>query len=106
MLNLIWEKDYLSEETMNKLELISALREKADLGKPEASTVVELFVDNMADALARGDRVEIRGLCSFSVKKYKSYIGRNPKTGEEVTIKTKKLPFFKAGKELKLRVNR
>ena len=60
----------------------------------------------MADALARGDRVEIRGLCSFSVKKYKSYIGRNPKTGEEVTIKTKKLPFFKAGKELKLRVNR
>ncbi len=66
---------------------------------------VDLFVDNMADALARGDRVEIRGLCSFSVKKYKSYIGRNPKTGEEVTIKTKKLPFFKAGKELKLRVN-
>jgi integration host factor subunit beta len=50
--------------------------------------------------------VEIRGLCSFSVKKYKSYIGRNPKTGEEVTIKTKKLPFFKAGKELRLWVNR
>ena len=91
---------------MNKLELISALREKTDLSKPEASMVVDLFVDNMADALARGDRVEIRGLCSFSVKKYKSYIGRNPKTGEDVTIKTKKLPFFKAGKELKLRVNR
>jgi integration host factor subunit beta len=91
---------------MNKLELISALREKADLSKPEASTVVDLFVDNMADALARGDRVEIRGLCSFSVKKYKSYIGRNPKTGDKVAIKTKKLPFFKAGKELKLRVNR
>lgn len=91
---------------MNKLELISALREKADLSKPEASTVVELFVGKMADALARGDRVEIRGLCSFSVKKYQSYIGRNPKTGEKVTIKTKKLPFFKAGKELKLRVNR
>jgi integration host factor subunit beta len=60
----------------------------------------------MADALARGDRVEIRGLCSFSVKKYKSYIGRNPKTGEKVKIKPKKLPFFKAGRELKLRVNR
>jgi len=91
---------------MNKLELISALREKEDLSKSEASTVVDLFVDNMADALARGDRVEIRGLCSFSVKKYKSYIGRNPKTGDKVAIKTKKLPFFKAGKELKLRVNR
>jgi integration host factor subunit beta len=60
----------------------------------------------MADALARGDRVEIRGLCSFSVKKYKSYTGRNPKTGEKVKIKPKKLPFFKAGRELKLRVNR
>lgn len=94
------------EKIMNKLELISTLREKEDLSKPEASTVVDLFVDNMADALARGDRVEIRGLCSFSVKKYKSYIGRNPKTGDKVTIKTKKLPFFKAGKELKLRVNR
>ena len=91
---------------MNKLELISALREKEDLSKSEASTVVDLFVDNMVDALARGDRVEIRGLCSFSVKKYKSYIGRNPKTGDKVAIKTKKLPFFKAGKELKLRVNR
>jgi integration host factor subunit beta len=91
---------------LNKLELISALREKTDLSKPEASTVVELFIDNMAEALIRGDRVEIRGLCSFSVKKYKSYIGRNPKTGLKVPIEPKKLPFFKAGKELKLRVNR
>ena len=90
---------------MNKLELISALREKADLSKPEASTVVDLFVDNMADALARGDRVEIRGLCSFYVKEYDAYTGRNPKTGEKVKIKTKKLPFFKAGKELKERVD-
>jgi integration host factor subunit beta len=60
----------------------------------------------MAQALARGDRVEIRGICSFYVKKYKGYTGRNPKTGEKVKIKSKKLPFFKAGKELKLRVNR
>ena len=93
------------EENLNKLELISALREKTDLSKPEAATVVDLFFDNMADALARGDRVEIRGLCSFSVKKYKSYIGRNPKTGEKVKIEPKKLPFFKAGKELKERVD-
>jgi len=90
---------------MNKLELISALREKTDLSKPEAASVVDLFVDNMSDALARGDRVEIRGLCSFYVKTYKDYIGRNPKTGEKVKIKPKKLPFFKAGKELKERVN-
>ena len=90
---------------MNKLELISALREKTNLSKPEAASVVELFVDNMAEALARGDRVEIRGLCSFYVKTYKDYIGRNPKTGEKVKIAPKKLPFFKAGKELKERVD-
>ena len=64
---------------MNKLELVYALREKADLSRPEASKVVDLFVDNMADALVRGDRVEIRGLCSFSIKEYEGYVGINPK---------------------------
>jgi integration host factor subunit beta len=59
----------------------------------------------MAEALVRGERVEIRGLCSFFVKKYKSYTGRNPKTGEKVSIQPKKLPFFKSGKELKERVD-
>jgi integration host factor subunit beta len=93
------------EGILNKLELISVLREKTDISKSEAAKVVEHFFDNMANALARGDRVEIRGLCSFHVKKYKKYVGRNPKTGEKVPIKPKKLPFFKAGKELKLRVN-
>jgi len=55
--------------------------------------------------MARGERVEIRGLCSFFVKDYKSYTGRNPKTGEKVIISPKKLPFFKSGKELKERVD-
>ena len=59
----------------------------------------------MSEALAKGDRVEIRGLCSFYVKEYKSYQGRNPKTGESVEIAPKKLPFFKCGKELKERVD-
>ena len=84
---------------MNKLELIAALREKTDLSKSEAGAVVDHFFDLMAKTLAGGDRVEIRGLCSFYVKEYKSYTGRNPKTGEKVKIKPKKLPFFKAGKE-------
>lgn len=91
---------------VNKLELISVLKEKMDLTKAEATSIVELFLKNMADTLAQGDRVEIRGLCSFCVNEYKSYFGRNPKTGEKVAIKPKKLPFFKAGKELKERVNR
>ncbi len=91
---------------MNKIELIAALRQKSDISKSEAAAVVDLIFDQMVLTLTRGDRVEVRGLCSFYVKEYKSYTGRNPKTGEKVKIEPKKLPFFKAGKELKERVNR
>ncbi len=90
---------------MNKLELIKTLRNECQISKKEAAAVVDLFFNEMANALAEGDRVEIRGLCSFYVKKYKAYDGRNPKTGEKVKIKPKKLPFFKCGKELKVRVD-
>ncbi len=91
---------------MNKLGLIQTLKTKAGISKTEAAAVVHLFFNEMADALASGNRVEIRGLCSFYVKKYKAYTGRNPKTGEQVNIKPKNLPFFKCGKELKDRVDR
>jgi integration host factor subunit beta len=91
---------------MNKVDLIQSLKESNHLSKSEAETVVTLCFDQMAEALAQGERVEIRGLCSFFVKKYGGYTGRNPKTGEKVKIKPKKLPFFKAGKELKERVDR
>jgi integration host factor subunit beta len=90
---------------MNKVDLIQALKESNRLSKSEAKTVVNLFFDKMAEALAQGDRVEIRGLCSFFVKKYGEYSGRNPKTGEKVKVARKKLPFFKLGKELKDRVD-
>jgi len=90
---------------MNKLDLIAALKNETELTKSEAATVVNLFFNEMANALAEGDRVEIRGLCSFYVKKYKAYAGRNPKTGEPTKVKGKKLPFFKCGKELKDRVD-
>jgi integration host factor subunit beta len=91
---------------MNKIDLITTLKEESGLTKAEAAEVVKIFFDEMADALARGDRVEIRGLCSFYVKQYKAYTGRNPKSGEAVQIAPKKLPFFKCGKELKERVDR
>ena len=90
---------------MNKLELVETLKEETGITKNEASVVVNLFFDEMSAALANGKRVEIRGLCSFYVKHYKAYTGRNPKTGEQVNIKPKKLPFFKCGKELKDRVD-
>ena len=91
---------------MNKLDLIESITNEANLTKNEAFAVVNLFFDQMAEALAGGERVEIRGLCSFYVKEHKGYAGRNPKTGEKVQVKPKKLPFFKCGKELKERVDR
>ncbi len=90
---------------MNKLELINTLRNEGRISKKEAATIVDMFFNEMADALAEGERVEIRGLCSFYVKKYKAYAGRNPKTGEKVKVKPKKLPYFKCGKELKDQVD-
>jgi integration host factor subunit beta len=90
---------------MNKLELIETLKEDAKLKKSEAKAVVKLFFNEMSNALIKGDRVEIRGLCSFYVKEYKAYFGRNPKTGKPVQVKPKKLPFFKCGKELRERID-
>lgn len=91
---------------MNKLGLVEALKKSKGLSKSESSKVVDLFFNEMSNALAAGDRVEIRGFCSFFVKEYDSYTGRNPKTGEQVSIAPEKLPFFKPGKESKERVDR
>ena len=91
---------------MNKLELTQALKDANDLSKFEAAAVVDIFFNEMADELTEGERVEIREFCSFFVKEYDGYTGHNPKTGKWVKIASKKLPFFKAGKELKDRVDR
>ncbi len=90
---------------MNKYDLIQTLRKETGLTKAQAEQVVELFFDEMTNALTNGDRVEIRSFCSIFVKKYKEYTGRNPKTGEPREVPAKKLPFFKCGKELKDRVD-
>ncbi|MDA8142148.1 MAG: integration host factor subunit beta [Desulfobacteraceae bacterium] len=90
---------------MNKLELISKLAEQEGISKQESRRVVDLMFDSMTDALTRGDRVEIRGLCALKIKEYKSYTGRNPKSGETVIVKPKRLPFFKPGTDLKDRVD-
>ena len=90
---------------MNKPDLILASKDSNNLTRSEAERIVALFFNKMTEALTRVDRVEIRSPCSFFVKEYGGYIGRNPRTGEKVKIKPKKLPFFKAGKELKERVD-
>ena len=91
---------------MNKADLAQTLCTTTDISKVEATKIVSMFFDQMAVALEKGDRVEIRGLCSFYVKEYEGYTGRNPKTGETVEIAPKKLPFFKCGKGLRERVDR
>ena len=90
---------------MNKADLMENLRRETGLKKDKAERIVNILFEEMSNALAKGNRVEIRGFCSFYVKDYKSYVGRNPKTGEQVHIAPKKLPFFKCGKELKERVD-
>ena len=90
---------------MNKIDLINALKNECRLSKKEAAAIVDLFFDKISSALAEGERVELRGLCTFFVKEYESYNGRNPQTGETVTVAPKKLPFFKCGQELKRRVD-
>ncbi|HJA08048.1 MAG TPA: integration host factor subunit beta [Candidatus Mailhella merdigallinarum] len=86
---------------MNKSELIKTLAEQSDISMDEATLVVNTFFDCMKEALLQGDRVEIRGFGSFKIKEYGAYAGRNPRTGEKVEVQPKRLPFFRAGKELK-----
>ena len=89
---------------MNKSEIIEELAVKKNISFKKAEEIVSMVFDSMADALKTGERIEIRGFGSFVVKDYKSYTGRNPKTGESIAVSPKKLPFFKVGKELKERV--
>jgi integration host factor subunit beta len=90
---------------MTKSELIDALAARSELTKARAELVVNCVFDAMTEALQRGEGIEIRGFGSFSVRPYKSYSGRNPRTGEPVEVPAKRLPFFKVGKELKELVN-
>jgi integration host factor subunit beta len=94
----------LKGEDMNKTDLTAELSKKKGLPIAIAGDVVNILFDGITNTLKKGGRVELRGFGSFKVKKYKGYKGRNPKTGESIKVKPKKLPFFKCGKELKERV--
>jgi len=90
---------------MTKSELIDALAERSHLTKARAELVVNCVFEAMTQSLERGEGIEIRGFGSFTVRPYKPYSGRNPRTGEPVPVPAKRLPFFKVGKELKELVN-
>ena len=89
---------------MNKSDLIEVLSEDVVLNSQLAEFVVEEIFNAMTEALVQGEGVEIRGFGSFTVRKYDPYTGRNPKTGKNISVSPKKLPFFKVGKELRERV--
>jgi len=90
---------------MTKSELIEMLAKAEGITLKAAETAVNVTFQSMEQSLIRSDRLEIRGFGSFKVKEYEGYKGRNPKTGELIEVSSKKLPFFKVGKELKERVN-
>lgn len=90
---------------MNKSELIEAFTEELNLPHATGLSIINTILDAMTETLVRGDNVEIRGFGSFTVRRYNSHTGRNPKTGEETKVKEKKLPFFKVSKGLREAVN-
>ncbi len=90
---------------MKKSDIISALSEKESLRGKEASKIVNLVFGGFTNALRKRERIEIRGFGSFTVREYPPYLGKNPKTGQRVEVGSKKLPYFKVGKELKEMVN-
>ena len=89
---------------MIKSDLISLLATKHNLTAAQSARIVNLIFDGFTDALVKGDRIEIRGFGSFVLREYRTYTGRNPKTGIVVEVKPKKLPYFKVGKALKERM--
>ena len=90
---------------MNRADLIEALAKKEGLMKKEAYTIVNLIFNGFTDTFKKGGGIELRGFGSFTVRNYRAYTGRNPKTGNKIKVGSKKLPFFKVGKEVKERVN-
>ncbi|HEX6246119.1 MAG TPA: HU family DNA-binding protein [Polyangiales bacterium] len=99
------QPDCPEEDWMTKSELIDAVARRSQITKSRAELVVNCVFDSMTAALERGEGIEIRGFGSFTVREYKPYNGRNPRTGRAVPVPEKRLPFFKVGKELKELVN-
>jgi integration host factor subunit beta len=91
---------------VNKKELIEAFAKEIGLTLRDSAVCVNTLFDSMADTLAKGGRVEIRGFGSFKVKEYEPYPGRNPKTGESIQVRGKKLPYFRLGSIMRERINK
>jgi integration host factor subunit beta len=91
---------------MTKSELIELVSTKVgNFTRKDVEVIVDTLFESMSDSLAKGEKVEIRGFGSFKIKERNGRQGRNPKSGENIFIESKRIPFFKAGKEIKERIN-
>jgi integration host factor subunit beta len=91
---------------MTKAELVDEVARVVQLTKKQAETIVNIVFDSIVDSLRSGQKIELRGFGSFRLRSRKSRTGRNPKTGEKVDVPSKKIPYFKPGKELKELINK
>ena len=99
--SLKFGKSQEKELQMTKAELVERVSLKINLTKKQTEVIVNTVFQSITDSLAEGDKVELRGFGSFRIRERNSRVGRNPKSGETVEVPAKKVPFFKAGKELK-----
>jgi integration host factor subunit beta len=90
---------------MSKSDIVNELAERNNLDQSQSESIVISLFDQIRKALTAGRRTEIRGFGSFIVKDYQGYWGRNPKTGEKIWVRAKRLPAFKVGKDLQRRLN-
>ncbi|MHB0968569.1 MAG: integration host factor subunit beta [Thermoanaerobaculia bacterium] len=105
-----WDTNTDAAETtkpgvMTKAELVDEVAHTVQLTKKQAETIVNIVFDSIVDSLRAGEKIELRGFGSFRLRSRKSRTGRNPKTGQKVDVPSKKIPYFKPGKELKELIN-
>ena len=100
------EKSESKAGVMTKAELVDEVARVVQLTKKQAETIVNIIFDSIVDSLRTGQKIELRGFGSFRLRSRKSRTGRNPKTGEKVDVPSKKIPYFKPGKELKELINK
>ena len=86
---------------MTKADLVEKVASKINLNKKETDNIVGIIFQSITNSLSEGDKVELRGFGSFRIRERNARMGRNPKSGEKVEVPAKKIPFFKAGKELR-----
>lgn len=94
-----------SKDVMTKADLVDEVAGKVDLTKKQAEGIVNSVFESIVKSLQSGEKIELRGFGSFRIRSRKPRIGRNPKTGEKVHVPSKKIPYFKPGKELKDLIN-